>query len=264
MKLQILLPLVVLFLIISSCSDDTTVLKPDIPECLLLSYTDSSNYYFEIEYDEGRTKYLYQYNFVDGKKNNLINRVEYNRNLFNEITHINYFDKSGEFQGVDSIYTNNNGLPFDNISFNAAGNMVEKASLVYDNLENVIQKKIYIFEETWNLKTIYSYEYDEQGRVISSVREQLSFNGSQFDSTSYTYDNMKNIDNLIDIFSVFKTNNFLTATTVYTLLSGKTSTETKYYEYEYNELGYPIKTKITSSVDANDVKFKYNTLECSR
>lgn len=261
MKLQIF-TLLLLISFLFSCSDDDNIVKKSLPDCNLIAYTDSSNYFYEVDYNNGKAETLHYYKVVDGKKDLLLRRIELNRNFFDEITHINYFNKNDEFEGVDSIYTNNNGLPYDNITYNALGNMIEKSSMIYDNAEKVIQERTYSYEDRWVLKIIYDYEYDSEGRVISSVREQLSDNGSQFDSTSYTYDNMKNISNQVEIFSVFKKNNFLSVTTVYTLNSGKTSTETKLYEYEYNEQGYPTKTKITSSVNSNDVKYKYNIIDC--
>lgn len=261
MRLQIFILSLLLFTLFS-CSEDDNIVKKSQPDCNLIAYTDSSNYFFEVEYNNGSAEVLYNYRFVDGKKDILLRRIELNRNFFNEITHINYYNKDGEFEGVDSIYTNNNGLPFDNITYNSSGEMVEKRTMIYNKDENVIQEKNFRYEDRWVLNIIYNYEYDSEGRVISSAREQISDNGSQFDSTYYTYDNMKNISSQVEIFSVFKTNNFLTVTTVYTLNSGKTSTETKFYEHEYNEQGYPIKTKITSSVNSNDVKFRYNIIDC--
>lgn len=248
-----------------SCSDDENVVKKSEPDCKLIAYTDSSNYFYEVDYDNNRAQVLYYYRFSDGKKDILLRRIELNRNFFDEITHINYFNKNDEFEGVDSLYTNNSGLPSDIITYNSNGEMVEKSTMTYEETENVTQEKYFKYEERkWVLNTIYNYEYDAVNRVVSSVREQLSNNSSQFDSTSYTYDNMKNISNQVEIFSVFKKNNFLTVTTVYALKTSKTSTETKTYEYEYNKQGYPTKTKITSSVNSNDVKFKYNIIECPK
>lgn len=249
-----------LFLIIS-CSDDTPI-TPSKQDCLLMAYTDSANYYFEIVYENGLPVSLFNYKFIEGKKDFLVSRIDYNRNFFNEITNLNHYDKNGGFDGVDSIFSSVNGLPIDVISYDNMNRPIQKISRIYDRTENTIQRNIYKYEDKWILNITYKYEYDSQNRVSGSVREQIQQDGSQYDTTAYTYDNMKNINNSFDLFTVFTKNNFKTVTTTYTLQSGKSFTETKTYEYEYNSERFPVKTKITSSVDANDVKYKYNIIDC--
>lgn len=260
MLIKLILFALPLFLILS-CSDDTPI-TPTKQDCFLMAYTDSANYYFEIEYDNGLPVSLFNYKFKEGKKDFLVSRIDYKRNFFKEITNLNHYDKNGGFDGVDSIFSSANGLPYDVISYNNMNKPIQKISRIYDKTENTIERKIFKFEDRWVLTINYKYEYDSQNRVIASVREQIQQDGSQYDTTAYSYDNMKNINSSFDLFSVFTKNNFKTVTTSYTLQNGSSVTETKTYEYEYNSERYPVKTKITSSVDPNDVKYKYNIIDC--
>src|SRR5690606_10091432 len=145
-----LLLLTLPLLLIISCSDDTTI-TPNKQDCLLLAYTDSANYYFEIEYNNGLPVSLYNYKFIDGKKDFLVSRTDYKRNLLNEVTNLNYYDKNGGFNGVDSIFSSSNGLPIDVISYNKMNKPIQKISRIYDNSENTIGRNIYKYEDRWVL-----------------------------------------------------------------------------------------------------------------
>lgn len=246
-----------------SCSDDITSSKMPI-ECKLISYTDSVNYLYTIDYENKNIHKLTYYKFNKDSENILLRTIIINRNFFDEINYITYTNKSGILEGIDSVFFNSSGNIDKIIHYNGSGYQYGKEIRIYNKLNLITEENSYKYIEKWILTTSTKYEYDDENRVIKSIYELKTESSSNIDTTTYTYDNMKNIESKLDFFTVFTVNNKLTATTNYTLKDGSTLVETKYYDYVYNSNGYPIKVKITSSINSDDVKYKYFNFDCPK
>lgn len=257
------------FLIISSlttiysCSDDITSL-PDKQECMLMSFTDSSKYFYSVTYENNVLHKLAYYKYNSENENELIRTVTINRNFFNEINFITYTDKYGNMESIDSVFSDNNGNINAIVHYNGDGNQYSKEIKKYNEFNLVSEENSYKYTDKWELTSSTDYVYDDKKRVIKSIYELITNMGSNIDTTTYTYDNMKNIESKYELFTAYNINNKLTATTIYHLNNGTNTEETKYFEYEYNKEGYPIKVKITSSINQDDVKFKYFNFECPK
>ena len=261
LKVIFSLILVVLFW---SCSDnDSTITGPFGPDCFLNSITDSSTKYTEIIYWNDELLKLQYYSFAEGKKGELKSSVEYERNVYGDFNSIKYLDANGNLERVDSISYNSKGLLYEIITYNNKYERLERVTLAYDNLNNLIEERVFKFDINWIIKIETKYIYDSENRVTTSVRNQKTTGGSLIDSSFYTYDNMNNIEYTTKLYTPFKKNNFLSVENIYYLNSGQRITETLLYEHEYNEKGYPIKTKITSSIPENGIKYQYNTINCT-
>jgi hypothetical protein len=244
-----------------SCSDDSGT-APDKTECRLMSFTDSANYFYELEYDQGELYKLLYYKFANGTKNQLLRTITINRNFFGEIIYIESVNKDNILEGIDSVFMDSKGYINEIVHYNSNGVKYGREARDYNERGLVVEEKSYKLQDEWELASIQRYEYDEKERVTLSIFELFTESGSNIDTTSYTYDNMQNIESKTDIFTVFTVNNKLTATSKYTLHSGTIIEETKQYEYEYNQEGYPTKLKITSLLNPEDVKYKYFNFDC--
>ena len=261
LKVIFLFALAFLFL---SCSDDeSNIVGPSGPNCFLIATSDSSTKYTEVTYWNDNILKLQNYSFTNGEKGEMISSVEYERNFLDEFRSIKSFDGNGNLQNVDSITFNSKGLIYEIIRYNNKYERLERITLAYDNRNNLVEERVFKFDINWIIKIETEYIYDDEDRVITSVRNQKISSEPLIDSTFYTYDNMKNIDYRTKLYTPYKKNNFLTVENVYYLSNGQRFTETVYYEHEYNEKGYPIKTKITSSIPDNGTKYNYNIIECS-
>jgi len=255
--------LLIINLILLSCSDDnTTSTGPSGPECLISAVTDSSTKYTTITYWNDKVLKIHNYNFSNGQIGDLKNSVEYDRNFLDEFKSIRYLDGSGNLEGVDSISYNSKGLIDEIITYNSNFERLKRVTLGYDNSNNLIEERVFNFDINWIIKIETEYIYDSDNRVETSVRKQKTSGDDLIDSTFYTYDNMKNIESTTRLYTPFKKNNFLTVENVYYLSNGERFTDTETYEYEYNEKGYPIKTKITSSIPEIGIKYQYHIMEC--
>lgn len=247
-----------------SCSDDeSNLIGPSSPDCFLTVITDSTSKYTEISYWNDKVLKFHNYNFTNGQKGDLLNSVEYDRNILNELKSIRYLDESGNLEGVDSITYNTKGLIYEVISYNNKLERLERVTLSYDNMNNLVEERVFKFDINWIVKIETEFIYDNDNRVVTSVRNQKTSGEPLIDSTFYTYDNMKNIEAATKLYTPFKKNNFLSVENVYYISSGQRFTETVSYEYEYNEKGYPVKTKITSSIPQNGIKYQYNKIDCA-
>lgn len=256
--------LFVIVIVLMACSDnDTSIIGPSGPECLLMATTDSSSKYTEITYWNDKVLKYQSYSFSDGKKGQILSSVEYERNFLDEFRSINVFDGDGNLQNIDSISYNSKGLIDEIITYNNKYERLERVTLAYDNQNNLVEERVFKFDINWIVKIETEYIYDINNRVITSVRTQKTSGEPLIDSTFYTYDNMKNIESMTKLYTPFKKNNFLTVENVYYISDGQRFTETLNYEYDYNEKGYPIKTKITSSLAEKSIKYNYNIIECS-
>ncbi|PKL80046.1 MAG: hypothetical protein CVV25_05565 [Ignavibacteriae bacterium HGW-Ignavibacteriae-4] len=261
LKVFFLLALVALFW---SCSDDdSTITGPFGPDCFLVATTDSSTKYTEITYWNDNVLKLHSYSFSNGEKGGLLSSVEYDRNFLDDFKSIKVFNGTGNLERVDSISYNSKGLIYEIITYNNKYERLERVTLAYDNLNNLIEERVFKFDINWIIKIETKYIYDSENRVTTSVRNQKTTDGSLIDSSFYTYDNMNNIEYTTKLYTPFKKNNFLSVENIYYLNSGQRITETLLYEYEYNEKGYPIKTKITSSIPENGIKYQHNTINCT-
>lgn len=253
-----------LVVLLWSCSDDdSTITGPFGPECFIVATTDSSTKYTEITYWNDNILKLHNYSFSNGEKGNLKSLVQYDRNFLDEFKSIKVFDGNGNLEGIDSIFYNSKGLIYEIITYNNKYERLERVTLAYDNLNNLVEERVFKFDINWIIKIKTEYFYDSENRVTTSVRNQKTSGESLIDSTFYTYDNMNNIEYMTKLYTPFKKNNFLTVENVYYISNGQRFTETQYYEHEYNEKGYPIKTKITSSIPEKGIKYQYNTINCT-
>lgn len=265
MKKLCLVLLVALVAVLWSCSDDnTSIVGPSGPDCLLSVITDSATKYTEITYWDNKVLKFQKYAFSNGQKGELLNSAEYDRNILYEFKSIRHLDGNGNLIGIDSITYNTKGLISEIVSFNNKFERLERVALGYDDSNNLIEERVFKFDVKWVIKIETEYIFDNDNRVITSVRDQKTTNGSLIDSTFYTYDNMKNIEYMTELYTPFKKNNFLSVENVYYISSGQRFTETLNYEYDYNEKGYPVRTKITSSIPENGIKYQYNTIDCSK
>ncbi len=263
-KINLVLLIASIVLFYSCSDDDTSLVGPSGPECFLNAITDSSTKYTEIVYWNDELLKLQHYNFADGNKGELKSSVEYERNVYGDFNSIKYLDANGNLEGIDSIYRNSKGLISEVISYNSNYERLERVTLGYDELKNLVEERVFKFNINWIIKIETEYIYDNSNRVVTSVRKQITQNEPLIDSTFYTYDNMKNIESMTSLYTPFKKNNHLTVENVYYISSGKRFTETMSYEYEYNEKGYPVKTKITSSLPQNSDKYQYNIMDCTK
>lgn len=247
--------------LITSCSDDV-ISVPNEKDCKLMSFTDSSNYFYKLKYENEHLSNLEYYKFQNGKIEELVRTVTIFRNFFNEINYINYVNEDGVLEAIDSVFMDNNGYINEIVHYDGKGDISGKEVRVHNKRGFVTEEKSYNYKDEWELASNIEYEYDDDERVVRSVYELFTDTGSNKDTTTYTYDNMKNVQSKSNIFTVFRVNNKLTETTKYTLNNGKVINETLFYEYTYNKKGYPIKVKITSSLNADDVKYKYFNFDC--
>jgi len=256
-----IISIVCLLLLLASCSDDV-VNPPDKTECKLISYTDSLNYYYEVEYKDDQVSTLNYYRYKDDEVQDLVRRIKINRNIFNEIVDITSTDNDGNINFIDSVFRNQRGLMYEIVTFNSVGDYVEKTVRLFDKLNQTKEEINYKYDGSWNKNTKTVYEYDSKGRIVERNYEQFNSNGSRMEHSVYEYDDMKNINKYVDLFTVFDTNNFLKITTTYTSRDGIETVTTKNYMYEYNEEGYPTKVESTSSSNEN-VTVRYNTIVCN-
>lgn len=244
-----------------SCSDDSINKANDIVRCKLLSYTDSANYYYEVEYKDDQASSLYYYRFDNNEVGDLVRQTEIYRNFLGEITYINYKDSDGNLNFVDSVYSNSRGIPYEIVTYNNIGEFVEKVIRVYNNQYQVITESNYKYDETWKLLSQSNYQYDVNDRLIDRQYQQFNDNGSRSEHSTYEYDNMKNINKIVDLFTLFNKNNRIKETTTFTSRDSLVTTSIKTFVYDYNEEGYPYKVETSSSSNEN-VSVRFNTIIC--
>lgn len=260
-KIKYCLFILTSMVILVSCSDDSITKSEDQLKCKLMSYTDSANYYYEVEYDNNRVSNLYYYKFENNEVGELVREIEIFRNFIDEIVFVNYKDSEGNINFVDSVYSNSRGLPYEIVTYNSEGEFVEKSSRVYNKSNQVIKETFFKFDGTWELLSQSNFQYDESGRIIDREYEQFLLSGSRTEHSVYEYDNMKNINGSVDLFTLFTKNNRTKETTTYTSRDSVVTTATKNYLYVYNEEGYPIKIETSSSSNEN-VSVRYNQIIC--
>ncbi len=259
-SIKIIVIIAVLLLISTSCSDDVTS-PPVGAECKLISYTDSSNYYYEVEYKDDEVFSLNYYKFEANEVQNLVRKIEIRRNVLNEIINIVYTNSEGNINFIDSVYRNQSGLPYEIVTFNGQGDFVEKTVRTYNNQAQVTQESNYKYKDSWEINSVNVYLYDNENRVIDRAYEQYLTNGTRKEHSIYKYDDMNNINKSVDIFTLFDKNNFTSVITTYTSRDGNETISTKTYMYEYNEEGYP--TKVESTTSSNEsVTVRFNTIVC--
>lgn len=259
-SIKIIVSITVLLLISTSCSDDITS-PPAEAECKLISYTDSLNYYYEVEYKDDAVFSLNYYKFEANEVQDLVRKIEIRRNVLNEIINIIYTNSEGNINFIDSVYRNQSGLPYEIVTFNSQGDFVEKTVRTYNNQAQVTQESNYKYKDCWEINSVNVYLYDNENRVIDRAYEQYLTNGTRKEHSMYKYDDMKNISKSVDIFTLFDKNNFTSVTTTYTSRDGNETVSTKTYMYEYNEDGYPTKVE-TASTGNESVTVRYNTIVC--
>lgn len=249
----------IIFLI--SCSDDSITKSENQSKCKLISYTDSSSYYYKVEYDNNMVSNLYYYKFDNNEIGELVRETEVYRNFIDEIVYINYKDSEGNVNFVDSVYSNSRGVPYEIVTYNSNGEYVEKCTRIYNNSSQVITETIYKYDGTWKMLSQSKFLYDESGRIIDRKYEQFLLGGSRTEHSVYEYDDMMNINSSVDLFTLFTKNNRTKELTTYTSRDSVVTTATKNYLYEYNEEGYPIKIETSSSSNEN-VSVRYNQIIC--
>jgi predicted nucleic-acid-binding Zn-ribbon protein len=159
------------------------------------------------------------------------------------------------------VYSNSRGIPYEIVTYNNIGEFVEKVIRVYNNQYQVITESNYKYDETWKLLSQSNYQYDVNDRLIDRQYQQFNDNGSRSEHSTYEYDNMKNINKIVDLFTLFNKNNRIKETTTFTSRDSLVTTSIKTFVYDYNEEGYPIKVETSSSSNEN-VSVRFNTIIC--
>ena len=251
----------IFILFVFSCSDDDITKSEDLVKCKLISYTDSANYYYKVEYNQNKVSNLYYYRIDNNEIGELVREVEIFRNFIDEIIYVNYKDSDGNINFVDSVYSNSRGLPYEIVTYNSIGEFVEKNTRVYNNSSQVITETFYRFDGNWKQLSQSNFQYDDAGRIVDRKYEQFFEGGSRKEHSIYEYDNMKNINSTVDLYTLFTKNNRTKETTTYTSRDSVVTNAIKTYIYEYNEDGYPIKIETSSSSNEN-VSVRYNQIIC--
>jgi len=201
--------------------------------------------YNNLSFEPGHAKYIYQ--------NNILTNIKHN-------------DQSG-VSGADNynISYNNNIITIDL----PTGNSAKQITCIFsDNNYNLLLQEKWVFNPANNSTTrIIDYEYDSNSNRTSKTRKRLNNQTQTFDIESienFTYDNMQNpykntatldivlLRNLYTLPSrallddKTSSNNIISSS--FSSPSGSFSNST--YDYEYNDLGYPI-SSIRTTISTN-------------
>lgn len=257
-----LIPIFIIFILFISCSDDIDLVNSPNNQCYLSVNTDSSTQYTEFTYFNGKILKRLNYNFVDGQKGDLQSVIEFERNILNELKSLKYYNGNNILEAIDSLEFNGMGQLYEVVTFNNKLERVKRVYLIYDHNNNIIEERIFDFNMNWIIKIENTYIYDDNNRVITSIREQKTTSSPLIDTVHYTYDDMVNVESMTKLYTPFKKNNIISEEKVFYLNNGTRITELINYEYQYNEKGYPISSKKTTTSSESTV-FNYYDIKCS-
>lgn len=278
MKQIIFYPLLFIAILFASCSKDSSsntnpvILTPKLKRVTYTTVGTRIADILEVEYDaNNRVTILYSRH-----EDSSFTPIK----IVNKSTNYYFYNGSSNYPYKDSIYDVDilgNGRSYiNNFTYNAQNNLLKEESIAiikeYEYNSNWMIKKRYdFFTGTYNLNSIDSFQFDTNGKIITSRTHHVS---SSIDTFSYTYDNKLNPFATLNISkiptyysgvisfdeSLRSLNNVLTYTGKYGNPTSLIENEILTYVYDTN--GYPIngtssRSNIPGTSNNYNIKFEY-------